>query len=241
MKIKNLVWDWNGTIVNDAFLFVQIMNGLLEVAGLSQINLSDYKNKFCFPIQNYWRILGFTFTDETFNKMNTQFIINYKKKMHTPLLHPGIRSLFFFLKKKKINQFVVSASENTLLQSSVKYYNLSSCFCAVSGVNNLHAVGKDGVAFRVLSQYKLKKEETLWIGDTEQDFEIASSLGLPVVLVSFGHISKKRLIKTGAPVVSSIGELKNYISEEGLKIFGERRAQDISVNEYIETFNKYFF
>jgi len=35
--------------------------------------------------------------------------------------------------------------------------------------------------------------------------------------------------------------LKNYISEEGLKVFGERRAQDISVNEYIETFNKYFF
>ena len=35
--------------------------------------------------------------------------------------------------------------------------------------------------------------------------------------------------------------LKNYVSEEGLKVFGERRAQDISVNEYIETFNKYFF
>ena len=35
--------------------------------------------------------------------------------------------------------------------------------------------------------------------------------------------------------------LKDYISKEGLKIFGERRAQNISVNEYIETFNKYFF
>ena len=35
--------------------------------------------------------------------------------------------------------------------------------------------------------------------------------------------------------------LKNYVSEEGLKVFGERRAQDISVNEYIDTFNKYFF
>ncbi len=35
--------------------------------------------------------------------------------------------------------------------------------------------------------------------------------------------------------------LKNYISQEGLEKFGERRAQDISVEEYIETFNKYFF
>ena len=35
--------------------------------------------------------------------------------------------------------------------------------------------------------------------------------------------------------------LKNHISQEGLKTFGERRPQDISVIEYIETFKKYFF
>ena len=211
MKIKNIIWDWNGTIVNDAFLFVQIMNGLLRAASLPQISSIDYKNKFCFPIQSYWSLLGFTFTDETFNKMNSEFILNYKKQMFKPLLHPGLNSLFLSLKKRKINQFVVSASENSLLRSSVKHYGLSSYFRAVCGVDNLHALGKELVAFELLVEYKLQKHETLWIGDTEQDFEIASSLDLPVVLVSFGHISKTRLLKTGAPVVSSIKELKKHL------------------------------
>ena len=143
--------------------------------------------------------------------MNAQFIVNYKKQMYRPLLHLGIKSLFVLLKKRKINQFVVSASENSLLENSIKHYGLSSSFRAVCGVDNLHALGKELIAFQLLGEYKLQKHETLWIGDTEQDFEIASSLGLPVVLVSFGHISKTRLLKTGAPVVSSIKELKKHL------------------------------
>ena len=98
-----------------------------------------------------------------------------------------------------------------MLKNAIKHYDLSSCFRAVCGVDNLHAFGKDLVAFQLLVEYKLQKHETLWIGDTEQDFEIATSLGLPVVLVSFGHISKNRLLKTGAPVVSSIKELKKHL------------------------------
>ena len=141
MKIKNIIWDWNGTIVNDAFLFIQIMTGLLKAAGLPQISSVDYKNKFCFPIQNYWRLLVFSFTEKTFNKMNAQFIVNYKKQMYRPLLHLGIKSLFVLLKKRKINQFVVSASENSLLENSIKHYGLSSSFRAVCGVDNLHALG----------------------------------------------------------------------------------------------------
>ena len=35
--------------------------------------------------------------------------------------------------------------------------------------------------------------------------------------------------------------LKNYVDNEGLKILGDRRAEDIGVNEYIDIFNKYFF
>ena len=30
MKYKNIIWDWNGTIVDDAYLFVDIMNKTLE-------------------------------------------------------------------------------------------------------------------------------------------------------------------------------------------------------------------
>jgi len=34
MKIKNIIWDWNGTIVDDAWVFVEIMNRVLKREGL---------------------------------------------------------------------------------------------------------------------------------------------------------------------------------------------------------------
>ena len=45
---KVVIWDWNGTIVDDAFLFVEIMNNFLEDFGLKKITLEDYRNHFCF-------------------------------------------------------------------------------------------------------------------------------------------------------------------------------------------------
>ena len=42
MKYKNIIWDWNGTIVDDAFLFVDIMNKTLQKHNLPLINLKEY-------------------------------------------------------------------------------------------------------------------------------------------------------------------------------------------------------
>jgi len=80
--IKHVIWDWNGTIVNDAPLFVEIMNQSLDAALLPNITLDDYKNLFVFPVVDFWRKLGFKFNDKAFDKMNRRFINNYKKKIY---------------------------------------------------------------------------------------------------------------------------------------------------------------
>ena len=128
MQYKNIIWDWNGTIVNDAPLFVDTMNVLLKKNNLPLICLSDYKKKFCFPIEKYWRSLGFRFNQKTFNGLNKHFISLYKEKMFSPPLQPNIVSVFQELKNLKIKQFVLSASEQSLLQKSVVYYKITGFF-----------------------------------------------------------------------------------------------------------------
>ena len=89
-NIKNIIWDWNGTIINDAYLFVDIMNQTLTKYNLKNITINDYKANFCFPIKTYWKNLGFNFDDSTFNKMNFEFIQLYKEHMKTPVLQNQI-------------------------------------------------------------------------------------------------------------------------------------------------------
>ena len=208
-KIKNIVWDWNGTIVNDAGLFVDVMNGLLEEKKLPLTTLSFYKKNFCFPIEKYWKSLGFSFTKQEFAILNNFFISEYKKRMFEPSLHKGIKNLFLLMGKKN-KQFVLSASEQGLLNSSIDFYKLNRVFSDCLGVSNLNARGKIALGKKLFQKYNLKNKETLFIGDTEHDKEVSDSLGSKIVLIAHGHVSFQRLKKTKAPVVRSVSELENF-------------------------------
>ena len=211
MAIKNIIWDWNGTIVDDAYLFVEIMNKTLQKNGLPKISIQDYRNKFCFPIKKYWNHLGFLFDDALFNIMNKEFLLLYQKKMHYPLLQKNILSVFKTFKKCGFEQFVLSASEHRILNLLVSQYKISHYFSDVLGVDNLNALGKERLGNSLMKKHLLSPNESLIVGDTEYDFRVAKALGCRCVLVACGHFSKDRLLDCGADVVDSVDELLKFI------------------------------
>ena len=208
MKYKNIIWDWNGTIVNDAWVFVSVMNEMLRKNKLPLTTLEHYRSNFCFPIEKYWKGLGFRFSEEEFGALNKSFIDKYQRQMFLPSIHGGLVKLFGNLKKQ---QFILSASEVSLLKKSVLFYNVARFFDGVYGVDNLNAVGKELVGHKILKEHNLNNKETLLIGDTEYDCAVAKGLGCGVVLVSYGHLSYKRLSKTGETVLRNTQELKDFL------------------------------
>lgn len=212
MVVKNIIWDWNGTIVNDAWVFVDVMNAVLQKKLLPPTNLKHYRQNFCFPIQSYWRGLGFTFTDRGFKQLNEKFIFEYQKKMFLPDIHKNMLALLKNLKKKQINQFVLSASEQSLLNKSINHYGLGGFFSGVYGVNNLNAVGKKELGQHLCVKHRLNIKETILIGDTEYDRDVAAGLGCLVLLVSHGHINHQRLLETGERVLGSVNKLRRCLA-----------------------------
>ena len=207
MKHKNIIWDWNGTIIDDAWLFVDIMNVFLSKEGLPLISLNDYRQHFCFPIQNYWRHLGFSFNESTFDKLNGDFIKLYKKNLFKAKPHFGIKPLILKLNKLGYRQFILSASSETILKKSINHYNFSSLFVRAYGVDNLNATGKTVVGKQLCKSHKLNKNETVLIGDTEYDKRVADELGCSVFLLSYGHFCSERLLTLNKPVFNTLEEL----------------------------------
>ena len=64
--IKHVIWDWNGTLLDDAWLCVDVMNGMLSKRGLPLITLEIYRNIFDFPVRDYYLKLGYDFDNESF-------------------------------------------------------------------------------------------------------------------------------------------------------------------------------
>jgi phosphoglycolate phosphatase len=207
-----VIWDWNGTIVNDAYLFVDIMNQTLSKQGLPKITLDDYKNSFCFPIEKYWKSLGFKFTSVEFETMNSHFIQLYKARMEEPCLHKNIAAVFDAYKKLGIKQFVLSASEHHMLRGLVTNYKIAHYFTDIVGVDNLNAQGKVPLAKKLLIKHGLSSSETLLIGDTQYDARVASAIHCRLALVSFGHFSKERLSDAADIVFDSVDDIINYLS-----------------------------
>ena len=211
MKFDYIVWDWNGTIVNDAWVFVDVMNFFLKMKGLPKTSLDDYKKNFGFPIQNYWKTLGFKFNNKEFNLLNKSFIEEYQKRIFLPKLQPGIVDLIKKINRFKIKQFVLSASENSLLHKSVGFYKINSLFEDIVGVDNLNAVGKISLAKVLFKKNNLHLNKTLVIGDTKYDLDVAQALGCSALLVSHGHIEHKRLLDLKVPLVQSVKEIESFL------------------------------
>ncbi len=76
---KHIIFDWNGTLVNDTEIFVDVLNELLEHRQLPKINANKYKNLFCVPVKNFYLKLGIDVSSEAFINLEKQFIVEYKK------------------------------------------------------------------------------------------------------------------------------------------------------------------
>ncbi len=200
---KIIVWDWNGTIVDDAFIFVEIMNDFLNDFGLKKISLNDYRAHFCFPVHDYYTSLGFNLTDKEFQQLSIDFIKKYKEKMFTPMLKKNICRVIEYLYNSGFSQFVVSAQEQKLLNSSLDFYNLKKYFSGVYGLDNNFAISKLRLAKQKIGPLLGPSSNPLVIGDTLHDLEMANYIGASCCLVSWGHNSILRLNSSNKTVVSS--------------------------------------
>ena len=110
-----------------------------------------------------------------------------------------------------MRQFVLSASESSLLKKSVLFYGVNKFFSGIWGVDNLNAVGKSNLGILLCAKHELDIDQTVIVGDTEYDYDVARELGCRIVLISHGHINHQRLLQTKMPVVKSIKELGLFL------------------------------
>ena len=216
MSKKDVIvfWDWNGTIVDDCFVFVDILNVLLKENNLPSISIKQYKNNFCFPIDRFYKKINLYKDSAFFDEINLRFAELYKERMFSPSLKKNIISLLSLLHSDGIPQYVVSAQNHKILIKLLEYYGLSKYFVDVFGVNNHVAKGKDVVALNLKNKISNKNNNILFVGDTFLDFEVASKIKATPLLVTWGHYSKKRLAvnANNKHVFDSVYNLKKYFS-----------------------------
>tara|TARA_B110001454_G_scaffold162962_1_gene152514 strand:+ start:867 stop:1511 length:645 start_codon:yes stop_codon:yes gene_type:complete len=211
MKYKHIIWDWNGTLLNDTSLCTQILNESLRKRDIPEITVQQYKQKFLFPIKTFYESIGFDFDKEPFENSNNEFNAGFVDQFKSLALQPFAKDTIIKFSEKKITQTILSASRQDRLKEQVNFFDITQYLQYVVGTNNLYAHGKEYEGEELLLTLDIPAEETIIIGDTLLDSSVAKYLKIDCALVSNGHNDIKRLKETGAFTFSDIKEFYNWI------------------------------
>jgi phosphoglycolate phosphatase len=213
-KYDHIIWDWNGTLVDDVDLCVTILNKILPDYDLPLTSRRQYVEDFSHPVKDYYCGLGFDFSKCSFDDIAVFFNAEYVRLRAFCKLQGSSEYALNQLSKAGYQQSILSAYQQHRLEESVDIYNLRKFFVKIAGLGDHYASSKIERGKELLRDLKADPAKTLMIGDTVHDFEVAQSIGSDCVLLGNGHNKKERLENCNVPVYDSIKEILTVLLSE---------------------------
>jgi phosphoglycolate phosphatase len=210
MRYKHIIWDWNGTLLDDTQAGVNAINAMLAARSLPQINIPYYRDVFGFPVINFYRSIGFNIEQENWDAVAHEFHDLFLSD-GSIRLHDAAIGALSLIRQTGMSQSVLSASEQSILSAMLESFGVAHYFDGIFGVDNLYGHSKLELGHALLTRLSLPPDTVLMVGDSLHDHEVAEALGVRCLLIAQGHQSYARLAQSGAPVLQSLAELAAWL------------------------------
>lgn len=203
--IRQVLWDWNGTLLDDLTYAIGVRNRTFPAFGLPRIgSVAEYHRQFTFPVRRYYERAGVT--DETFVAVAHAWMAEYVRGFDTVPLHGDAVETLARFAAAGVRQAVLSATRRDMLESQIARFPIRAYFTDVLGLSDIYARSKEAVGLDYLARCGVPAASTLMIGDTLHDAEVARAMGTGCVLVARGHQSRETLLTAGVPVMDTLLE-----------------------------------
>ena len=209
---KYIIWDWNGTILDDLKLNLEVENTLLSRRGRRLIDsIAEYHEKFQFPIIKFYEELDFDLENESFEDIAKEYVREFDERFYELEIFSDAKDAVSDFKCEGIKQVILSQTEQKWLEKQVEHHNMTELFTELLGARDIYVKGKVAMALRWIEENGIDSRDVLMVGDTVHDFEVSESIGCDCVLIARGHHSRERLMTTAATVIDSIDELRRMV------------------------------
>ncbi|MBR6525388.1 MAG: HAD family hydrolase [Clostridia bacterium] len=208
--IDHIIWDWNGTLLNDVQYGITLINRLLREYHKPELeSIQAYHRVFTFPVKNYYAAIGFG--DDIFDEVAVKWMDAYMKDEACCPLRTGAVEIANLFHSKNIRQVVISASKLSNLHIQMASRPYFSFFDAPRGLGDIYAGSKIDISLDWMKTSGAKPENTLLIGDTLHDKAVADALSCRCILVENGHQSREALLQSGAAVARDLFEAADMV------------------------------
>ncbi len=202
--IKNLIFDWSGTLSDDLVSVYTIVRNIFRRLGLRELTFSECRIEFMLPYMDFWK----KFTDKSREEIQQMFIEEYDKVWKSKPF-TGAKATLEFLHKNNKMLAILSSQPQKQLEKEVNDYGFKDLFCDIRGsihnkIENINSL---------IGRNKFVLDETVMIGDMMHDIEAGKKAKIKTVAVLWGYDSKDKLeSKKPDFIVRNFVELKKIFS-----------------------------
>ena len=209
MKYTHIIWDWNGTLLDDIGASLASVNDMLAARGEKPMDINRYKECIGTPIIRFYEQV-FDLNKEDYSLILAEYNAGYMHHLASCSLTEGAKEAIADFAEAGIHQAIVSSSNNAQLCENARKYGVYDCFEAVLGAADFKADSKIERARAYLAQSGDEKR-VLVVGDLEHDAEMAAQIGADCVLLTSGHEHPERLARSGAVIFDKICQLISFV------------------------------
>jgi phosphoglycolate phosphatase len=210
--IRNVIFDWSGTLVDDLPAVWRATNYVLTQAGVAEVTLDKFRAEFALPFTGFYqRFLPHV----PMEQLEGWFHSHFRTVQDLVIELPHAREFLLFCREKGLRTFVLSTvhREHFGVQAEVTGFGefIDKPYLGVwDKREKIHAL---------LKENSLKPDETVFIGDMQHDIETAHHGGIHSCAVLTGYNSLPQL-RAAEPdlIVEHLGELREYLERHGMEI-----------------------
>lgn len=147
MRFTDVLWDFNGTLLDDADAGLACVEELLRRRGLPPLGgIAHYREVFRFPIRDYYADIGFDFAREDYGALADEWALLYGELAADAPLREGVPEALERLRRAGVRLTVLSASERGMLCRQLRQRGVYELFDEVLGLDDFRAQDKLGIA-----------------------------------------------------------------------------------------------
>jgi len=203
--IRNIIFDWSGTLVDDLPAVLKASNYVLTQSGKTAMSLETFRAEFALPFKKFYDRHT---PDVPMDQLELWFHHEFSQSQDSVIELPHARGFLEFCRAEKFRTFLLSTVHGDYFETQCKVTG----FDAFLDKPYTDVWDKREKIHEILRENNLRPDETLFIGDMEHDIETARYGGVHscAVLTGYNTLEQLRAAKPDL-IVEHLDELKRVL------------------------------
>lgn len=214
--IRNIIFDWSGTLVDDLPAVWEATNFVFERAGIAPLTLDQFRAEFCLPFTDFYQRHT---PDVSMKQLEQWFHTRFREAQHSVIELPHAREFLVFCRERGLRMFVLSTVHRDHFAAQIE----TTGFGQFLERPYIEVIDKRARIHEILAENALAPRETLFVGDMQHDIETARHGGVfsCAVLTGYNSLAQLRAVEPDL-IVEHLGELRETLERNGLELTSGR-------------------